>query len=73
MFQGTVEHAHDERIHIFGSIHDEGPSSCSTRVKVLGMDLQMFSRYGPQRAVSVNLAVASSTGGALNLFFLLFT
>ena len=54
---------------MFGSINDEGQSGCSTRVKVLGMDIQIFSRRGPRRAGSMNLALASSTGSALNSYF----
>ena len=42
------------------------------RVKVLGMDLQLFIRCGPRRAGSMNLALASSTGRALNLHLCLF-
>merc|ERR1719383_177354 len=47
-------------------IHDEGPSGGSTRVKVLGLDHIIFSRCGPRRAGSMNLALESSTGDALN-------
>ena len=51
---------------------DEGPIGCSTRVKVLGMDLQNFRRCGSRRAASTNPALALSTGGALNFHLVIF-
>ena len=61
--------AHDGRTDVFGPIHNDGPSGCSTTVKVLGIFLENFSRRIPRRAGPMNLALALSTRGALNLHF----
>ena len=61
---------HDEGTDGVESIHNEGRNCCSTRVKILGMDLQFFSsRCGPRRAGPMNLALPSSTGSARELTF----